>query len=149
MGGETGEASSFVADRFLHPVHSTSLANGISRVGSRNGGDIRLPYPVRLFFELDPLAGLSNALASHALYRGLLWSLVIVVGTLFFGRFFCGWICPMGSIHHFFGKLAVGEQARQATGGVQPLQALAGHEVLCSIRGAGGLGPGFGTGWLD
>ncbi len=67
--------------------------------------DIRLPYPVRLFFELDPLVGLSNALASHALYRGLLWSLLIIVGTLFLGRFFCGWICPMGSIHHFFGNL--------------------------------------------
>lgn len=46
------------------------------------GGDIRLPYPVRLFFELDPLAGLSNALASHALYRGQVRSLIIVIGTL-------------------------------------------------------------------
>ncbi len=68
------------------------------------GSDLRLPYPIRLFFELDPLVGLSNALASHALYRGLLWSVLVAVGTLFFGRFFCGWICPMGSIHHFLGS---------------------------------------------
>ncbi len=45
---------------------------------------------------------LSNALASHALYRGLLWSLVILIPTMFLGRFFCGWICPLGSVHHFF-----------------------------------------------
>lgn len=69
------------------------------------GSDVRLPYPVRLFFELDPLVALSNALASHALYRGLLWSLIIVIPTLFLGRFFCGWICPMGTINHFFGSL--------------------------------------------
>ncbi len=67
--------------------------------------DIRLPYPIRLFFELDPLVAVSNALSSHALYRGLLWSLLILIPTMFFGRFFCGWICPLGSVHHFFSSL--------------------------------------------
>ncbi len=72
----------------------------------RGGGeDIHLRYPVRLFFELDPLVGISNALASHALYRGLLWSLLVIIPTLFLGRFFCGWVCPMGSLNHFFGSL--------------------------------------------
>ena len=67
-----------------------------------SGSEIRLPYPVGLFFRLDPLVAISNALASHALYRGLLRSLVILIPTMFLGRFFCGWICPLGSIHHFF-----------------------------------------------
>jgi len=70
-----------------------------------SGSDIRLPYPVGLFFQLDPLVALSNALASHALYRGLLWSLAVLIPTMFFGRFFCGWICPLGSTHHFFSSL--------------------------------------------
>ena len=70
-----------------------------------SGSDIRLPYPVGLFFQLDPLVSLSNALTGHGLYRGLLWSLVILIPTMFLGRFFCGWICPLGSIHHFFGSL--------------------------------------------
>jgi len=69
------------------------------------GSDIRLPYPVNLFFRFDPLLALSNALSSHALYHGLLWSLVILIPTMFLGRFFCGWICPLGSIHHFFSSL--------------------------------------------
>lgn len=68
-------------------------------------GDIRLPYPVSIFLEADPLAAVANALSAHALYRGLLWSLVILIPTFFLGRFFCGWICPLGSLNHFFGSL--------------------------------------------
>ena len=69
------------------------------------GNEIRLPYPIRWFFEIDPLVAVSNVLSSRALYRGLLWSLMILIPTMFLGRFFCGWICPLGSIHHFFGSL--------------------------------------------
>ena len=61
----------------------------------------RLPYPVSFFLQLDPLTALSSALANHTLYRGLLWSLVILLPTFFLGRFFCGWICPLGTLNHF------------------------------------------------
>ena len=64
--------------------------------------EIRLPYPVGIFLEADPLIAISNALSTHELYRHLLWCLVILIPTLFLGRFFCGWICPLGSINHFF-----------------------------------------------
>ena len=60
---------------------------------------------MRLFFEWDPLVALINALAGHALYRGLIWCLLILLPTLFLGRFFCGWICPMGTLQHFVGNL--------------------------------------------
>ena len=64
--------------------------------------EIRLPYPVSIFLQADPLVAISNALATRALYQGLLWSLVILLPTLFLGRFFCGWICPLGTLNHFF-----------------------------------------------
>ncbi|MFZ0746535.1 MAG: 4Fe-4S binding protein [Terracidiphilus sp.] len=67
--------------------------------------DLHLRAPARLFFEWDPLVAIANAFASHALYRGLLWSLIILVPTLFLGRFFCGWICPMGTLQHFVGNM--------------------------------------------
>ncbi|MBI4875211.1 MAG: 4Fe-4S dicluster domain-containing protein [Acidobacteria bacterium] len=67
-------------------------------------GDLRLPYPVGIFLEADPLAALSNVFASGALYRGLLWSLVILIPTFVLGRFFCGWICPLGTLNHWFGS---------------------------------------------
>jgi len=82
--------------------------------GSLHAGEseIRLPYPVRLFFQFDPLVALSNTLSSRALYHGLLWSLV--VPTMLLGRFFCGWICPVGSIHHFCSSLT-SERKRGST----------------------------------
>ena len=67
--------------------------------------DIHLALPVRLFFEWDPLVAVANGIATHALYRGLLWSLVILLPTLFLGRFFCGWVCPMGTLQHFVGNM--------------------------------------------
>ena len=75
------------------------------RPASASAGDIHMRAPVRMFFELDPLIAITNALASHALYRGLAWSLLILLHTLFLGRFFCGWICPMGTLQHFVGNL--------------------------------------------
>ena len=44
-----------------------------------SASEIRLPYPVSLFFQFDPLVAISNALPSRALYRGLLWSLVVLI----------------------------------------------------------------------
>jgi polyferredoxin len=67
--------------------------------------DIHLRAPVRLFFLWDPLVALVNALASHGLYRGLVLCLLILIPTLFLGRFFCGWICPLGTLQHFVGSL--------------------------------------------
>ena len=66
-------------------------------------GDIRLPIPYpAIFLQSDPLIAISNALSSHALYHGLLWSLTILIPTFILGRFFCGWICPLGTLNHFF-----------------------------------------------
>jgi polyferredoxin len=63
--------------------------------------EIRLPYPVSIALELDPLAALMTLLASGTVYKGLLWSLVILIPTIFLGRFFCGWVCPLGSLNHW------------------------------------------------
>jgi polyferredoxin len=114
------------------------------------GADTRLPYPVRLFFELDPLVGLANVLASHALYRGLLWSLTIVIGTLFLGRFFCGWICPLGSLNHFFGGLkSENKRGKQliASNRYKPWQT-AKYYILFAVLAASAFGSGL-VGWLD
>lgn len=62
-------------------------------------------WPVNWFLQLDPLVALGTVLTTHTLYKGLLWALLTVVLTIVLGRFFCGWVCPFGSIHHFFGYL--------------------------------------------
>jgi polyferredoxin len=64
--------------------------------------DYRIAYPVKIFLEFDPLISFMTILTGLTLYTGLLWSLVTIVATIFFGRFFCGWICPMGTVNQVF-----------------------------------------------
>ncbi|MFH1893073.1 MAG: 4Fe-4S binding protein [Candidatus Zixiibacteriota bacterium] len=64
--------------------------------------DFRLSWPVAVFLQFDPLMAISTMLTTWRLYDGLLWSLILVVATLFFGRFFCGWVCPTGTVNHLF-----------------------------------------------
>jgi len=63
-------------------------------------------WPVNWFLQLDPLAAIATALTTHTLYWPLLWALATIVLTIIFGRFFCGWVCPFGALHHFVGFLS-------------------------------------------
>jgi len=62
-------------------------------------------WPVNWFLQLDPLVAIGTILTTHTLYMPLLWALATVILTIVFGLFFCGWVCPFGSIHHFVGFL--------------------------------------------
>ena len=64
-------------------------------------------WPVNWFLQLDPLVALGTVLTTGTLYGGLAWALVTIALTILLGRFFCGWVCPFGSLHQlmgFFGK---------------------------------------------
>ena len=56
-----------------------------------------LAWPVDLFFRFDPLALATRLLSFGPLVAKLFWSLIFVGLTLILGRFFCGWVCPMGT----------------------------------------------------
>ncbi len=62
-------------------------------------------YPVSRLLEIDPLVFLSTLLSSGFVYGYLGWSLIILVLTFLFGRVFCNWICPFGTLHQFTGWL--------------------------------------------
>src|SRR5208282_2610040 len=62
-------------------------------------------YETPLFLELDPLVAVASFLTSWTIYKGLALSLFIIIGTLFFGRFFCSWICPLGIINQVAGSI--------------------------------------------
>jgi polyferredoxin len=87
---------------FLFLLTETTFRGSFS---SENADVVRLPYPVETFLLLDPFVAALTSLATHTLYAGLAWSLAVVVLTLVFGRAFCGWICPFGTLHHVISYL--------------------------------------------
>lgn len=73
-------------------------------------------WPVNWFLQIDPLVGLGTLLSTGRLYAGMLWSLAVVCMTLAFGRFFCGWVCPLGTCQQAAGY--AGRRTRSLAGKV-------------------------------
>ncbi len=53
--------------------------------------------PAREFFHLDPLLVISVLLTEKKLVSGLIMAVIVLLLTFFLGRFFCGYICPLGT----------------------------------------------------
>lgn len=68
----------------------------------RPGAD---PSPLlKSFFLIDPLILAATWLAAHAVPTAALLSLGVVAMTIVMGRVFCGWACPLGTIHDIAGR---------------------------------------------
>jgi polyferredoxin len=93
-------AQVFFLGIFLYFLFQTAFRGTFSASSDQ---PVRLPLPVEAFLLADPFVGAMTLLSTHAVYRGLAWSLAILAITVLFGRVFCGWICPFGTLHHFFG----------------------------------------------
>jgi MauM/NapG family ferredoxin protein len=79
-----------------------------------------LPYAVNVFLRLDPLVAGAAMLSSRALIN-LVWPALVVVGlTLILGRFFCGWVCPLGAVLDFT-DAAVFRKPRRGKGPTVPV----------------------------
>jgi ferredoxin len=63
-------------------------------------------WPINWILDLDPLTALATVLATGTLYAALTWGLVAIALTLFLGRFFCGFACPLGTINQATGWVA-------------------------------------------
>ena len=58
---------------------------------------------LKLFFDADPLVLVATWLATRAVPAALLLALATIAVTLVFGRVFCGWVCPLGTVHNMAG----------------------------------------------
>lgn len=65
------------------------------------------PTLVNWLLPFDPLLYLSTLLRNGGLTLAVSLPLLLVVLTLFCGRFFCGWICPLGTLFDLVSGLAV------------------------------------------
>ena len=82
-------------------------------------------WPINWILELDPLTALATVFSTGTLYVNLLWALVAIVLTLLIGRFFCGFVCPLGTTNQFTGWLtrrSQGSAARLEANRHRPLQ---------------------------
>ena len=73
--------------------------------------------PIRpdFFMHLDPLAALSTALSSWSISVVALHfraAVLVVILTILLGRFFCGWVCPMGTTLDIWDRLIRGRRKR-------------------------------------
>ncbi|HXK08409.1 MAG TPA: 4Fe-4S binding protein [Vicinamibacteria bacterium] len=57
-------------------------------------------FPVKLLLQLDPLSAIAVLASSWVLPAGLAVAFAVVALSVIFGRAFCGWICPVGTLHH-------------------------------------------------
>lgn len=73
-------------------------------VQTRYGLDITFQ---NLFFKFDPLIFIILSISERTIVTAALLSIFLIIGSLIFGRFFCGFICPLGSIIDIFDTHAV------------------------------------------
>ncbi|MBI4846067.1 MAG: 4Fe-4S binding protein [Candidatus Omnitrophica bacterium] len=59
--------------------------------------------PPEIIFKADPLIMIATALSERLLLGGLLFCAVLSIAAFIIGRYFCGWICPMGTVIDFIG----------------------------------------------
>lgn len=60
--------------------------------------DVHPPLPADTLVRLDPLAGLAAMLAGRAWLGRFLPAVVLLGATVALGRFWCGWLCPLGTL---------------------------------------------------
>jgi polyferredoxin len=68
-----------------------------------------------LFFMIDPLISAGVMIASRSIVPILLLALIVVALTIAFGRVWCGWLCPMGTILDLFRARKWGKNAKERT----------------------------------
>ncbi|MCA1933642.1 MAG: 4Fe-4S dicluster domain-containing protein, partial [Calditerrivibrio sp.] len=85
---------------FLYIFLSAIIDSGIY------SDEMKLKGGIKYIFAIDPLLLLTTLIANISIEKIFILSLPLVILTFVFGRFFCGWVCPMGTINHIFSKIS-------------------------------------------
>jgi MauM/NapG family ferredoxin protein len=71
-------------------------------IGAHYTGQDYISSTVQRFFHFDPLLALVTLVSARVLYASFVFALITVAATVVLGRVFCGWVCPLGTVHQFF-----------------------------------------------
>lgn len=61
--------------------------------------------PADLFLRASPLIAIATFLATKKIISTLIFALIILFLSIFLGRYFCGWICPLGTLLDLMDRL--------------------------------------------
>ncbi len=62
-------------------------------------------FDSEFFLRFNPFTGLITMLASRSIIMPLaIFTLIFTIATILFGRFFCGFMCPLGAMIDFFDR---------------------------------------------
>jgi len=74
----------------------------------------RVPGEVASFLlSMDPLTTVATALADWTIPAWTWTGLAILAATAFLGRFFCGWVCPLGTLQQLVSWIAGPEKRKR------------------------------------
>ncbi len=90
----------FFLTLFLYIFFNSIIDNSVFSL------DLQLKSKIEYIFAIDPFVALTTLLSTYKLPSIFILSAVIILLTMIFGRLFCGWICPFGTIHHFLSFIA-------------------------------------------
>ena len=76
-------------------------------------GDPR-DLPFTAYFHANPLAAVGVTAAAGTLPGPLIWAVVLIFLTIVFGRVFCGWICPLGTLQQLASRLLSPRSRRES-----------------------------------
>ncbi|MCX7914334.1 MAG: 4Fe-4S binding protein [Thermodesulfovibrionales bacterium] len=74
-------------------------------IQTESKGKDELGYPVKIFLDFDPLLLITTLLSAHTVEKAFYLSLILIFVTAIFGRVFCGWICPLGTLNNIVSTL--------------------------------------------
>jgi len=72
-------------------------------------------FPVDFFLRLSPLLALSAMIAGGVLISSFILAGVVLASAFVAGRFFCGWVCPLGTTFDVFDRLFLSKLDRPRT----------------------------------
>ncbi len=128
--------------RRLHRVQAVSLGLFLTCLVLAAAGVSA--WPADLYFFIDPLLAASAVLATRELLPpALLLAAVLVAATAAFGRFFCGYLCPLGAC---LDLASPSERSRRLPEWTRHVKT--GVLAVMLVAAAAGLGPAL-AGLLD